>query len=321
MASLTKQKIISEFEQKRRSATLKAANNKANAYQSYPELADYDKQISNVATAYTKRMIAGEDVSALMQADVAKIIEQKNAYLKSIGIDPKSFEPEYSCKACNDTGATKEGVCDCFKARLIEENFKNSNLSKILQNQSFENFSLDYYPDEIPQGYPLSPRANIEKILKYCKEFAYNFDFSTKSILMTGGTGLGKTYLSTCIAKTLLENSKSVIYISAVDFFKRIESARFDATNTDVEMFENCDLLIVDDLGTEAPSVYATAVFSDILDKRVSQGKKMILNTNNKMSDIEKFYGQRVYSRIAGFFKCLVFFGKDIRVQNFLQGK
>jgi DNA replication protein DnaC len=195
VAITTKQKIVHEFEQKRRAAALKAANNKADAYRTHPELADYDKQISNVATAYTKRMIAGDDVSADMQKDVAKIIEQKNTYLKSLGIDPASFEPEYSCKVCNDTGSTKNGVCDCFKARVIEENFKNSNLSKILQNQSFENFDLGYYPDEIPQGYPISPRANMEQNLKKCKEFAYNFDFSSKSVLMTGGTGLGKTYL------------------------------------------------------------------------------------------------------------------------------
>lgn len=320
MSTSVKQKILQEFEQKRREAKLLAAKAKADAYTAHPELADYDAKISNVATSYAKRMLSGEDLSAQMKKDVAQILQQKNNYLKSCGIDPASFEPKYSCKSCNDTGYANGDQCACFKNKLIDYNFKNSNLGDILTNQSFNNFDLNYYSTEIPSGYPLSPRANIEKNLMFCQNFADNFDFCDKSIFMTGGTGLGKTYLSTCIARQLLSSGKSVIYISAVDFFKRIENSRFDSTNTDIELFENCDLLIIDDIGTEAPSVYTTAVFSDILDKRISGGKKMILSTNHKLSDIEKLYGQRVYSRVAGYFKCLIFFGKDIRVQNFLKG-
>ncbi len=320
MADTVKTKIAAEFEAKRRNARLAAARNKAQAYQNFPELADFDKEISNIATSFTKRMIAGEDVKDKMRTEVAKLLEQKNEFLRARGLTLAEFEPMYECPICEDNGFTKAGMCNCFKKRIIEENFKNSNILGFMKNQSFDTFSLDVYPDEKLQGYPRTPRANMERNLLYCKKFANDFDTQDKSILMTGGTGLGKTFLSTCIARSLLQSGKSVIYISAVDFFKRIENARFDSENTDVEMFENCDLLIIDDLGTEAPSVYTTAVFSDILDKRVNIGKKMILSTNNKLTDIEKLYGQRVFSRVAGYFECLVFFGKDIRVQNFLKG-
>lgn len=320
MSNIIRTKILNEYEAKRRAAQMRALNNRADAYKSFPELAEYDKKISNVATAFTKRMIAGEDVKEQMQKEVAAIIGQKNDYLHSVGHSASEFEPQYECKACADTGFVDGGECACLKARMIEENFKNSNIGSALKNQSFDTFSLDFYSYELCPPYPISPRVHMEKIVKKCKTFAFEFDTAEKSLLLTGGTGLGKTFLSTCIARELLLAGKSVIYISAVDFFKRIENARFDKNNTDVDMFFSCDLLIIDDLGTEAPSVYTTAVFSDILDRRVMTDKKMILSTNHKLSEIEKLYGQRIYSRISGYFDHHVFFGKDIRVQKFLKG-
>ncbi len=320
MSNTIRTKILSELEAKRRRAQLTAANNKLEAYANHPELIDFDKKISNTATAYTKRMIAGEDVKDEMQKEIAKIFSQKANFLHSVGLSAIEFEPKYSCKACNDTGVTDNGDCNCLKARIIEENFKNSNLGALLTNQSFDNFSLEFYPDEVQPPYPISPRANMQKNFSVCRVFASNFNDVQKSLLLTGGTGLGKTFLSTCIARELLFLGKSVVYISAVDFFKRIENSRFDKENVDIDMFFGCDLLIIDDLGTEAPSQYTTAVFSDILDRRVNMEKKLILSTNHKISDIEKLYGQRIYSRISGYFEHLLFFGKDIRVQKFLKG-
>ncbi len=320
MANAVRAKILAELETKRRAAQMRALKARAEAYATHPELAEFDKEISNTATDYTKRMIAGQNVKEQMQAEIAQLMAKKTDFLHSVGISTAEFEPQYSCTACFDTGFTKSGECNCFKARIIEENFKNSNIGNALKDQSFETFSLLFYPDDLLPPYPISPRANMEKNLAVCRAFALNFDKVQKSLLLSGGTGLGKTFLSTCIARELLLSGKSVIYISAVDFFKRIENSRFDKDNTDVEMFEGCDLLIIDDLGTEAPSQYTTAVFSDILDKRVNTGKKMLLSTNYKISDVERLYGQRIYSRISGYFEHLLFFGKDIRVQKFLKG-
>jgi len=313
-----KNQITAEFEQKRRNATMRAKHKKAEVYAKLPALADFDREISNVATSYTKRIIAGEQLSDQMQKEVASLLKQKQDFLESHGYSKDVFDEKYECSLCNDTGYLSGEMCSCFKKRIIEENFKSSNIGDSLTNQSFENFDLGFYLAEKVQGYPLSPRDNMQRNLTICKSFADNFDTIKKSLLLIGGTGLGKTFLSTCVAKQLLTNGKSVIYISAVDFFKRIEKARFDIENTDVALFESCDLLIIDDLGTEAPSVYTTAVFSDILDKRIRCSKKMILSSNNKFSDFETIYGERVFSRLAGCFECLLFYGKDIRIQKFL---
>lgn len=320
MSNPIRTKILAELESKRRTAQLDAANRRLQIYKTHPELVDFDKQLSNVATAFTKRMIEGENVKDEMQKEIAEIYSKKAEFLHNLGLSVAEFEPRYSCSVCGDTGLTESGDCNCLKVRIIEENFKNSNLGAALKDQSFETFSLDFYSDEVQPPYPISPRANMENNLAVCRGFALNFDSMKKSILLSGGTGLGKTFLSTCVARELLLSGKSVIYISAVDFFKRIENSRFDKDNIDIDMFFGCDLLIIDDLGTEAPSQYTTAVFSDILDRRVNMDKKMILSTNHKISDIEKLYGQRIYSRISGYFEHLLFFGKDIRVQKFLKG-
>lgn len=319
MTNAIKNKILHEFEEKRRIAEISAYKRKSEVYDKYPELADIDRQISNTATEYTKQMIGGKDVIEQMSSALKELKAKKVRLLKKFGYDEQYFLPEYSCKLCNDTGFYEGTMCSCYKKRVIEENFKSSNMGEDLNYQNFEKFDINYYSDEKVEKYPLTPKENMQKNLERCKFFADNFDDVNKSLLLIGGTGLGKTFLSTCIANRLLYNGKSVIYISAVDFFKRIEKARFDSDNNDVELFENCDLLIIDDLGTEAPSVYTTAVFSDILDKRVRCGRKMIVSSNNGFHDFNKLYGERVASRLAGGFDFLMFYGKDIRVQKFMK--
>lgn len=317
MADAVKTKIIHEFEEKRRNAEMKAHAFKQETYRRLPFLSSMDAKISDTATAYTKRMIAGENVRDEMSLELEKLFLEKNSYLEQNGLSADAFEPQYSCKACNDTGYANGTVCTCFQKRVIEENFKSSNIGDTLSFQTFENFSFDFYSDELYNGYSISPRDLIKKNYTACLNFVKDFDNASKSLLFLGGTGLGKTFLSTCVANKLLSLGKSVIYISAVDFFKRIEKARFDNENTDVLLFENCDLLIIDDLGTEAPSVYTTAVFSDILDKRIRLGKKMIFSSNNALSEFKNLYGERVYSRLAGEFDCRLFIGSDIRTRRF----
>ena len=312
--------IRQELEQKRRKAQRAAKQRKIEIYEKIPALSELDREMNLKAAEYSMRIINGEDVDNEMKRELGEISDRKKACLCEHGLTGADFEPKYSCPVCHDTGVVDSDYCSCFKARVIEENFNSSNIGKTLNNQSFDSFDLMFYPDEKTDKYPCTPRENMRRNLAVCKTFADKFDSVKKSLLLIGGTGLGKTFLSTCVAKRLLMSGKSVIYISAVDFFKRIEKSRFDSTDSDIRMFENCDLLIIDDLGTEAPSVYTTAVFSDILDKRWRCGKKLMISSNNRLSDFERLYGERVFSRIAGGFECLLFYGRDIRVQKFMNG-
>lgn len=313
-------KIAQEYETNRRRAERDAQIRKADIYTQIPVLSDIDREITSVATDYTKRMINGEDVKSEMQSALKELSDKKKHILNENGLDMSVFEPRYNCSVCNDTGYVGNEMCACFKNRIIEENFRFSNIGETLSHQTFDSFDFEFYSEEKQEGFPLSPRENMRRNFAVCNTFANRFDEVTKNLLLTGKTGLGKTFLSTCIANKLLSTGKSVVYISAVDFFKRIEKSRFDSTNTDTLLFENCDLLIIDDLGTEAPSVYTTAVFSDILDKRIRTNRKMIFSSNHRFSEFEKIYGERVSSRLAGHFECLIFYGKDIRIQKFING-
>lgn len=320
MANQIYAKIREEFAQKRRDAERAAKQRKSEIYLKIPELSEIEREINLAAAEYSIRLINGENVENEMKEALKRLSEKKDDCLLKHGVSQKDFEPRRACRICGDTGVVNGEFCSCFKARVIEENFNSSNIGNTLDYQSFENFDLNFYPDEKVEKYPCTPRENMKRNLAVCKSFADKFDSVKKSLLLIGGTGLGKTYLSTCVAKQLLMSGKSVIYISAVDFFKRIEKSRFDETDSDIKMFESCDLLIIDDLGTEAPSVYTTAVFSDILDKRWRSAKKLIISSNNRITDFEKLYGQRVFSRLAGSFECLLFYGRDIRVQKFMKG-
>ena len=315
------EKIRGEFEQKRREAQKAAQQRKKEIYAAIPALAEIDRKINLTATEYSIRIINGEDVKNEMEEELSRLSDQKDNCLKQNGLSREDFLPVYSCGLCKDTGILDGEFCKCFKSRVIQENFKSSNIGNNLDYQSFEKFDLKFYPDQKEGRYPLTPYENMKRNYAVCRKFADKFDDAKKSLLLIGGTGLGKTYLSTCIAKQLLTEGKSVIYISAVDFFKRIEKSRFEQNDGEIKMFENCDLLIIDDLGTEAPSAYTIAVFSDILDKRWRCERKLIISSNNRLTEFEKLYGQRVFSRLAGSFECLLFYGKDIRVQKFMNGE
>ncbi len=312
--------IRREFEQKRRAAERDARARRAEIYRDFPALAELERQISLKASEYSMRIVNGEPVQNEMDDELEKLSQKRERMLRENGIAPFMLNPIYECEKCRDTGVADGGYCSCFKKRVIEEHFKNSNIGSSLENQSFENFDISLFSSEKTGDFPLSPRENMERNRDICIRFADNFDTVEKSLLFLGGTGLGKTYLSTCIARRLLSGGKSVVYIGSVDFFGRIERARFDSASVDAEHFEQCDLLIIDDLGAECPSAYATGVFSDIIDKRIRLGAKMILSSNCRMSDLEKLYGQRVFSRIAGGFDCLLFYGGDLRIQKFMNG-
>jgi DNA replication protein DnaC len=197
--------ISAEFTEKRRRAEQEARRFKAEVYEKVPMLYDIEKRINNTATEYTKRMIGGEDVRAEMNEKLALLFGEKEALLELNGFNSEDFKPKYQCTLCNDKGFTADGMCSCFRNRVIEENFKNSNIGDSLSHQSFESFRFDLYPEQKIGDYPRSPKDNMVRNFNRCKGFAEDFDNVSKSLLLVGGTGLGKTFLSTCIAKYLLQ--------------------------------------------------------------------------------------------------------------------
>ncbi len=297
-------------------AVYEAAERRERIYKENPALPELDRKITDAGARYCLAL-AGEGDADALREELTALQKQKEDFLAAIGAD---LEPHFSCPICQDTGMAAEGMCECFRRELIAENFRSSNLEQALTEQSFENFDWSLFSDEA-QGKLLSPRENMKKIFNLCKEFVANFDETRENLLFVGATGLGKTYLSTAVAKALLEKGKSVIYISAPEFVRRLEDLRFKDDKTDLEQFFTADLLILDDLGTENTTAYTMATLADIIDQRLRTGRKILFSTNLNLDGIQKAYDERVVSRLLGNFAYCFFYGEDLRIKAFKEGK
>ena len=233
-------------------------------------------------------------------------------------LDEKIF-----CKHCEDRGFLSDGSpCRCLMAYYTKE--QNRRLSKMLDlgSQSFDTFSLDWYDNgHVWPEYSTTPFKNMESILEICMGYSHRFGKRSGNLLFTGAPGLGKTFLSACIAREVSENGFSVVYDTAAHIFQQFESGKFGRDNPfeedpdrEINRYLNCDLLIMDDLGTEMLTTFVQSAFYRVVNDRLVNGRKTILSTNLAIEEIGKRYGAAVRSRIEGEYMTLNFFGDDIRI-------
>lgn len=311
-----KQELWGEFAARHAAAVYEAEERKAEVLRQYPALVEMERKLTEKGVEYCLALTKGGN-AAHLEKELKELQQKKDTYLEEIGAD---FAPRFACEKCQDTGMTEEGVCECFRRALIAENFRRSNLEQALVHQTFENFDLNVY-SPVAEGKLLSPRDNMSKILGLCKEFVAHFDEQPKNLLFTGATGLGKTFLSTAIARALLDQGKSVIYISAPEFARRLESVRFRDEGGELEQFYEADMLIIDDLGIEGRTAYTIGALTDLMDRRIRTGKKMLFSTNLNLEGIQKAYDERIISRLLGHFIYCFFYGEDLRIKAFKEGK
>ena len=222
------------------------------------------------------------------------------------------------CDLCGGNGYIGSAMCECLQELCRQEQKKE--VALLASNaERFEKFRLDYYSDRVDSRYGASPRAIMERNLNICRKYAYNFGSGSGNLLFVGGTGLGKTFLSACIAAVVADRGFSVAYESAQRLFAKLEKNRFnpdDQSREQVETLENCDLLIIDDLGTEMPGNFVTAAFYSLVNDRLLKGKAMIISTNLNVEEAARRYSPQIASRLQGSFKGLTFVGDDIRVMK-----
>lgn len=228
------------------------------------------------------------------------------------------LDPIYKCKLCKDTGFVNYHKCKCYKQKEIYLNYEQSNLSFILEKENFEQFRWDYYSDD-PEENGISPLKNMREIYKKCIDFVEYFDGHNKNLFFIGSPGLGKTFLCNSIAKDLLDKGKSVLYMTVPDLIDAMRKYKFDFDKEENNMpylneIYNCDLLIMDDLGTELSTQFSNQAIYNILNKRIVNMKKMIISTNLSGVDFQSTYSERIVSRIIGNFEACRFVGKDIRL-------
>lgn len=328
MNNSTLKTLLIEYDKKRRNAEEIAQKEKEKIYKEFPELTIIDKQLSTLALSSMKELVKNNDKKILekLNSDIANLKNKKQKILSSIG---EKIYPIYECAKCNDTGYVFNGttteMCSCLKQKIYDIEYNKSNMNN-LKTQNFEHFNLNFYSTEVnKEKYQsdISPRENIQLILKACHNFIDNFDdINEKNLLFCGKTGLGKTFLSSCIANELIKKEKTVLYQTASVMLDTIISYRFGKAEVSKDIYDyllNVDLLIIDDLGTEGINNMKLIELFNIINSRLlnsNKSTKTIISTNLSLQDLLRTYDERIISRIVGNYNSFYFFGEDIRFIN-----
>lgn len=315
-------KIMNEYENLRVIAAAERKKRISEVYALFPRIEEIDKEIFRRGTENMNNIFRNPDkkdeFNADFKANLKRLTDEKNQIIKENNISPDFDKEIYKCKNCSDTGFDENGVkCQCFKQKLINEAYSMSNIEEIILKQNFETFSFDYYSKQ-PSENGISPYENMTKIYNNCKKFCRNFDNETKGLVFYGSTGLGKTFLSSAIAKELMDNGKIVVYARATKMFSMYEDYKFgrNSDRSAIDNIYNADLLIIDDLGTEPINNNNLSFLFDVVNERTAKNKKIIINTNLQISEITKMYSMRFTSRLYEYFMLYKFFGEDIRIQK-----
>ena len=289
------------------------------AYDQLPRLRQLDQQMrSNMAKAACAAF-SGEAVAAMEEARQKNQQLQKeyDALLRD-NFPPNWLDETPLCPSCGSTGYIGSTMCQCLRRLCLEE--QRRQLSELTTGaERFSAFRLDYYPEQIDRSYGASPRMIMERTLETCRQYAQNFGPEAGNLLFVGGTGLGKTFLSACIANAVAEKGFSVAYESSPRLFAKLEKNKFspdEQSHRDVANIQNCDLLIIDDLGTEMPGTFVSSALYSLINDRLLANKNTIISTNLLAQEIGQRYMPQIASRLQGEYKGLTFVGEDIRLKR-----
>lgn len=297
-------------------------------YARKPELRDIDRQLrGTILDIITASLKKGSDPTPAL-----KVIQDRNMdlqarqaqLLRDLGYGPDALDDVPGCKKCRDTGWMGTEMCDCLKALCAQEQVRELTRMLDLGEQSFDTFSLDWYSPLPWPGEGMSPRENMELNYEICLNYAQKFGkFYFKNLFLTGDPGLGKTFLSACIARAVAENGFSVVYDTAVELFARFEAEKFsrdaqgsETARGDTRRYLSCDLLILDDLGSEMNSSLVQSALYTVVNTRLAQGKATVISSNLDMDGVRERYSGQIASRLEGEFRFLRFYGEDIRLQR-----
>lgn len=302
----------------------KESQNRQNLFEAYeklPRLREIDRQLRMSMTSAAQAVFAqgGDAVAVMEQVKRENLnLQAERAQLLGEHFEPGFLDETPVCKHCGGSGYVGMTMCSCLQAMCREEQKKQ--LRQLTTGyEQFENFRLDYYSDHVDPTYGASHRDIMAKTLQRCRSYADAFKPGYGNLMFVGGTGLGKTFLSACIANTVTDKGCSVAYESAPRLFAKLEKNRFnpdEQSREDAQRFAQSDLLIIDDLGTEMPGSFVTAAFYDLINQRLLEEKSMIISTNLNVEEIAKRYSPQIASRLQGSFKGMTFVGQDIRVQK-----
>lgn len=319
------QQASRRLEEQRRERTRQTEQRRAQIYARQPRLAQIDRELRATMTGViTAALKNGEDPApaiARLREQNLDLQDERNVILGSMGLAPSDLDDTPACPLCADTGWTGTTMCDCLHRLCTQEQIRSLSNLLNLGEQTFDSFRFDYYGTQPHPATGMSPRENMENLVyPVCLNYARLFgQRATRNLYLYGAPGLGKTFLSACIARTVSEQGYSVVYDTAGNIFSRFEDQKFardpDARD-ETRRYLHCDLLIVDDLGCELTTQFVQTALYTLINSRLVAGKHTIISSNLTMDEVARRYSPQIASRLEGEYAALHFYGEDIRLQK-----
>ncbi len=282
-----------------------------------PGFLELEQQTGSVSAEFGRRLLSGEKLSKeKLHIMLEEIAEQKKALLREAGLPDNYLDMQYDCPICKDTGYVGNEKCSCFRQKIIAKLYSESNIEKLTKEANFSLLSDKFYTGEDLERFHVA--------LNTSKEFIKNFETSYPNLFFYGTVGTGKSFLSICVAKEILDRGYSVLYFSAAGLFTLIQTNSFDYKKSDeltalYDDLYNSDLLIIDDLGTENITKSSSSEFFSIINERLIRNKSTLITTNLSLEGVKSIYSERVFSRISSYYHLCKITGPDIRVFKKLQ--
>ena len=289
-----------------------------------PEYLPLSESVSTLSVARARRMLEGdEDALSGLHQELAELACRRKCLLAEHGFPEDYLEPVYRCPDCQDTGYIGNEKCHCFRRRIVSYLYEQSNLQDVFKTENFSLFNEEYYPDDyVEESTGMTPRDNIRRIHETALFFSRNFDQTHDNLLLYGNTGVGKTFLTHCIAGEALQHSHTVVYLTSLGLFDILEKNKFDKDLSSVEKSAtvsyilDCDLLIIDDLGTELNNGFTSSQLYQVIDTRLIHQRSTIISTNLSFDDLREQYSERIFSRLTSSYTLLKLTGDDIRLKK-----
>jgi DNA replication protein DnaC len=285
-----------------------------------PRVLDLERQIAKLCIQLSINLLKNlpdrDDYLNSIRTKITDLRIMKSELLVQNGYGIDYLDMHYKCTKCKDTGYLGSEKCSCYKQNLVHLYYLDSDLKNILEISNFDNFNFEYYSSHKNNDEPESPRKNMEKTVTKAMNFIKNFNSTNENLLFFGSSGTGKTFLSHCIAKELLDIGTLVVYRTAEELIQNLRHVRLENDQHMEEFLVNCDLLIIDDLGTEQINTFSKTELFNLLNKKLLKGKKMLVSTNYALEELSRTYSERIISRLFGNFNVCKFYGEDIRVKK-----
>ena len=281
-------------------------------YAKIPEYKTLEESIPTVSMSYTRRLLDGDAAARdALKASLAEISSKKKQLLLQNGFPEDYLEMQYNCPACKDTGYIGGEKCSCLKKQILSVSYEQSNIAKLLETDNFSTLSEEYYEGE--------DLLHFREAVALCHNIVDNFESNKENLLLYGSVGVGKSFLSCCIAKELLDKGYSVLYFSSSHLFDVLAENDFRKDSkenlyTSKEDIYNCDLVVIDDLGTEITNSFVFTSLFSLITERILRNKSTIISTNLTLKHLMDLYSDRIFSRITAKYKLCKLSGPDIRI-------